>query len=208
MFSNHENTVLNQIHDQLSYSNYDSEKYNKAELMKFIEHITIKRDKVKKDKIIRKGDRVMIDLCQTIKDYYYNPHTKGSNSIKAVLPAIFKTSKFIIDKYSKPIGELNITSKHFNKDKVWISLDENNKVIDPYKSLPKTHADHDNSFELIGEIEEINNGGAALTAYGRTQYIDMDEQERNEIKEALLKYCELDTLAMVMIFEHFKEDLI
>ena len=208
MFSNHENTVLNQIHDQLSYSNYDSEKYNKAELMKFIENITIKRDKVKKDKIIRKGDRVMIDLCQTIKDYYYNPHTKGSNSIKAVLPAIFKTSKFIIDKYSKPIGELNITSKHFNKDKVWISLDENNKVIDPYKSLPKTHADHDNSFELIGEIEEINNGGAALTAYGRTQYIDMDEQERNEIKEALLKYCELDTLAMVMIFEHFKEDLI
>ena len=127
MFSNHENTVLNQIYDQLSYSSYEDEKYNKAELMKFIEHITILRDK---DKIIRKGDRVMIDMCQTIKDYYYNPFTKGSNSIKAVLPAIFKTSKFIIDKYSKPIGELNITSKHFNKDKVWISFDENNKIID------------------------------------------------------------------------------
>ena len=205
MFSNHENTVLNQIYDQLSYSSYESEKYNKAELIKFIEHITILRDK---DKIIRKGDRVMIDMCQTIKDYYYNPFTKGSNSIKAVLPAIFNTSKFIIDKYSKPIWELNITSRHFNKDKVWISFDKNNKVIDPYKSLPKTHADHDNSFELIGEIDEINNGGAALTAYGRTQYTDMNEQERNEIKESLLKYCELDTLAMVMIYEHFREELV
>ena len=40
--------------------------------------------------------------------------------------------------------------------KVWIKLDENNKVLDPYKSLPKPHADHDDSFELIGEIDEIN----------------------------------------------------
>ena len=205
MFSNHENTVLNQIHVQLSYSNYESNKYNKSELMKFIEHITVLRDKVKNDKIIRKGDRVMIDMCQTIKDFYYNPHTKGSNSIKAVLPAIFRSSEYVINKYSQPNGQLNMTSKHFKDDKIWIALDENKKVIDPYKSLPKPHADHDDSFELIGEIDEINNGGAALTAYGRTQYTNMDEKERNDIREALLKYCELDTLAMVMIYEHFNE---
>jgi len=36
----------------------------------------------------------------------------------------------------------------------------------------------------------------------------MNEQERKEIKESLLKYCELDTLAMVMIYEHFKEELV
>lgn len=202
MFSNHENTVLNQIHTQLSYSNYQSNKYDKAELMKFIKNITVLRDK---DKIIHKGDRAMIDMCQTIKDFYYNPHTKGSNSIKAVLPAIFRSSEYVINKYSQPNSQLNLTSKHFSEDKVWIVLDENKKVIDPYKSLPKPHADHDDSFELIGEIDEINNGGAALTAYGRTQYTDMDEQERNEIREALLRYCELDTLAMVMIYEHFKE---
>ena len=205
MFSNHENTVLNQIHTQLSYSNYESNKYDKAELMNFIEHITVLRDKVNKDKIIRKGYRVMIDMCQTIKDFYYNPYTKGSNSIKAVLPAIFRSSEFVINKYSKPNGQINMTSKHFKEDKVWIALDENKKVIDPYKSLPKPHADHNDSFELIGEIDEINNGGAALTAYGRTQYTDMNELERNDIREALLKYCELDTLAMVMIYEHFRE---
>ncbi len=205
MFSNHENTVLNQIHEQLCYSNFESDKFNKAELINFIESITILRDEVNKNKIIRKGERVMIDLCQTVKDYYYNPYTNGSNSIKDVLPSIFKTSKFIIEKYSKPLGEINITSKHFDKTKVWIEVDDNQKVIDPYKSLPKPHEDFDNTYQLIGEIEEINNGGAALTAYGKTQYTDMDEKERNDIKEALLRYCELDTLAMVIIYEHLKE---
>ena len=59
-----------------------------------------------------------------------------------------------------------------------------------------------------GEIENIANGGAALTAYSQLQYSDMQKSEIEELTKALLKYCELDTLAMVMIFEHFKEDLI
>ncbi len=37
------------------------------------------------------------------------------------------------------------------------------------------------------------------------QYMDMPQLEFDNIKKALLKYCELDTLAMVMFFEHLKE---
>jgi hypothetical protein len=33
----------------------------------------------------------------------------------------------------------------------------------------------------------------------------MDDKERDEIKNALLRYCELDTLAMVIVYEHLKE---
>lgn len=33
----------------------------------------------------------------------------------------------------------------------------------------------------------------------------MSLKEIEELTSALLKYCELDTLAMVMVFEHFKE---
>lgn len=33
----------------------------------------------------------------------------------------------------------------------------------------------------------------------------MTEIELREITTGLLKYCELDTLAMVMIYEHLKE---
>lgn len=33
----------------------------------------------------------------------------------------------------------------------------------------------------------------------------MSDYERQEIRKALLKYCELDTLAMVMIYEGLKD---
>jgi hypothetical protein len=146
----------------------------------------------------------MIDLCKVIKDYYYNPFTKGSNSIKQVLPAVFESSPFIRDKYSKPIGKINLNSLNFDKDKVWLKIIDG-VVEDPYKSLPRVFDEWNDDFETISEIEDINNGGAALTAYGKLQYTDMSNEERLQIKDALLRYCELDTLAMVMIFEHLKE---
>jgi hypothetical protein len=34
------------------------------------------------------------------------------------------------------------------------------------------------------------------------QFVDMSTHERDTITTSLLKYCELDTLAMVMIYEH------
>lgn len=57
----------------------------------------------------------------------------------------------------------------------------------------------------VSEIDGIADGGMALTAYAKLQYQDMTDKERGEITGGLLKYCELDTLAMVMIYEHFKE---
>jgi len=33
----------------------------------------------------------------------------------------------------------------------------------------------------------------------------MSDYERGEIRKALLKYCELDTMAMVMIYEGWKD---
>ena len=44
-----------------------------------------------------------------------------------------------------------------------------------------------------------------MTTYAKMQYTDMDKAEIDELSNALLKYCELDTLAMVMVYEHFKE---
>ena len=56
----------------------------------------------------------------------------------------------------------------------------------------------------LSNIDNIDDGGAALTAYGKIQYTDMTEKEREDISDALKRYCELDTLAMVMIYEHLK----
>ncbi len=42
-------------------------------------------------------------------------------------------------------------------------------------------------------------------AGARMQFEEMSPYEREEIRKALLKYCELDTMAMIMIYEHFLE---
>ena len=55
---------------------------------------------------LKQGTRDMVDLCKVVVKYYYNPHTFGSNSIKKVLPAVLKSSQFVQEKYSKPIGAL------------------------------------------------------------------------------------------------------
>jgi hypothetical protein len=44
-----------------------------------------------------------------------------------------------------------------------------------------------------------------MTAYAMLQFTEMSDYERNEIKKALLKYCELDTFAMVMIYKGWKD---
>ena len=72
--------------------------------------------------------------------------------------------------------------------------------------LPKVfkNVTQDEIENILSDIDNIDDGGAALAAYGKIQYTDMSERERQEISEALKRYCELDTLAMVMIYEHLK----
>ena len=84
--------------------------------------------------------------------------------------------------------------------------DKSGELISPYDLLPKVYegANQEEIQQYLSDIEDLNDGGAALTAYGKIQYTDMTNEERNQIKKALLKYCELDTLAMVMIMEHLQ----
>ena len=65
--------------------------------------------------------------------------------------------------------------------------------------------DKDSLDNAVTDIEGISDGGAALTAYGKLQFEEVSEEERMAIRDGLLRYCELDTLAMVMIYECFRE---
>ena len=197
-FATHENSILNAIKDQLNDSDYPK----KDELISFIKTITTPRSK-DLDHWITK--RPMVDLRLIILDYYYNPLTKGSNSIKAVLPAILNTCDFLKNKYSKPISEINLTSINFDEKHLWIQI-KDQKVINPYKLLPPifTEFGKEELEHFISGLDTISDGGAALTAYSKLQFVDMSIKERDSIKKSLFKYCELDTLAMVMIYEHLK----
>ena len=51
--------------------------------------------------------------------------------------------------------------------------------------------------------ERCQNGGHAMTIFPRIQFMDPDEAAAS--REALLRYCELDTWAMVKVWEKLKE---
>ena len=200
-FAAHENSILNAIINQLS----ESLEPDRDELIAFLKNITCS---TRNSADYWEGDRAMVDLNRVVKDYYYNPLTRGSNSIKAVLPAALHSSDYLKKKYSQPIGNIKLTSKNFPGDFVWI--DNVSDVANPYKMLPPLFGNwNDDEIQgILSELDGIADGGAAMTAYAKLQYVDMSDGERAEITQGLLKYCELDTLAMVMIYEHFRFDLL
>ena len=54
---------------------------------------------------------------------------------------------------------------------------------------------------------QVNNGGAALWAYSLLQFKLQKPEEKKALLEALYRYCELDTLSMVFIWEYFNSEV-
>ncbi len=189
MWSNHENTILTAISRQLQEASDPPSDLN--DLISFLGSLT------------KGGEREMIDLCKISEKVFFHPDTNGSNSIKKVLPAILKTSKRLQSLYGSPTyGAPNgIASKNFSDPNGFVWLDKDSR--DPYTKL-KTLA-KDLLPEGASEDSVIAEGGAAATAYSRLQFEKLSDQERSRIKSALLRYCELDTLAMVMVVQAWKE---
>ncbi|ELS05413.1 protein of unknown function(DUF2779) [Xenococcus sp. PCC 7305] len=198
-YSHHENTYLNHIYKQLEAE--PSPPKDHQELKDFIKSIS-KSSRNRNQKDSWEGERNMIDLLEWVKSYYYDPYTKGSNSIKQVLPAILNSSAYLQRRYSqKNYGKNNEIQGSNFQDFQWVQR-INNQIQDPYKLLPKLFLDvSDKDMVLLTQENELNNGTAALTAYARMQFTQMSNSERNMLETGLLQYCELDTLAMVMIFE-------
>jgi hypothetical protein len=195
MWHHHENTILRAIATQLKDDS--NPPTDKDELIAFLEGL------------IKGGNRAMVDLCALAKKAYFHPDTKGSSSIKKVLPSVLKTSDFLRAKYSHPIyGAANgIPSKNYKDFTWWRS--QNGVVLEPYDLLKDAAASMlgEDIDDLDDENVDIAEGGAAAAAFTRLQYESLDEKTRSEIKAALLRYCELDTLAMVMIVEAWRAEV-
>ena len=201
-YADHENNFLNLILRQLEDATDQVDDYK--DLIEFIYSITHSTQESHKQWV---GNRDMVDMLKLVKQYYYDPAMKGSNSLKVVLPAVLNGSKYLQDKYRKPIysTEEGIPSRNFPARWTWVEI-KDRKVIDPYKKLPKLFEDvTDKDMETLSNEDELANGGAAMTAYARMQFEEISETKRNVLREALLRYCELDTFAMVMLFEAWKD---
>ena len=195
MWSHHERTILNKIIEQLEDA--DRPTTNAEALVNFLKSLTTNG-----------SQREMYDLCKLSEHAFFHVLTKGRSSIKKVLPAVMSSSKYLREKYSQPIyGNLNgIPSMNYTDTAWWID-NGHGAPTDPYQLLK------DSAKNLIGEDLssndadddlEIAEGGAAATAYSRLQFEEMNSTTRKNIENALLRYCELDTLAMVMIVEAWK----
>jgi hypothetical protein len=201
-YAAHENTVLCQIHEQLRQSNErDAQK-----LMDWIKTVTISGSSSKEK---WSGSRSMVDMCDLVKRYYFHPSMKGSNSIKKVLPAILNASDAIQEKYSKSIYGAKDGIKSLNFiNWTWIERCADGSVRDPYEKLPSIYKDITrNEMDFLFGDDELADGGAAMITYAMMQFTEMGDTERAALSQALLRYCELDTLAMVMLYEYWADTL-
>jgi len=187
MYHHYEKTTLNDVKTRL----LDSGELDKEVLIGWIDTL------VSKD-----SPRYLIDQQRLVLKYYYSVHMGGSNSIKDVLPAVLNESEELKQIYTNPYSGLSL------KDKVLYQTDGHGKAINPYKLLdPVGFGIPDEGDEVELELESgetISEGGTAMMAWARMQFDDVPEEERENVFEALLRYCELDTLAMVMIYQHWK----
>ncbi len=116
---------------------------------------------------------------------------KGSHSIKKVLPVVWKNPAI---------------QKLFPK----YALDQNGQPVkSPYDALPALtlQDSKDNALDLskLDELDIVKNGPGAMLAYEHVRYglAAGDQAARRSIRRQLMRYCELDTAAMVMVWKHW-----
>lgn len=205
-YADHENTVLNHIITQLETKSEDV--VDSDSLVEFAQTLT---NPAKSGRVNSwEPSRPMVDMRKVLSRFYYHPRMGGSESIKYALPAVLNDSEYLRDKYSQPIygAENQIKSLNF-RDHIWVA-EQDGQIANPYDLLladagqlcSEVEPDRWDSYSGKGGIQD---GGAAMTAYLYLQQRGLDEEKRESICNALLRYCELDTLAMVMIYEGWRE---
>jgi hypothetical protein len=206
MWSPHENTTLKQILEELKVSEKENTAPSDApRLIAFIKSLTKRIDDQGREVV---GDRAMYDLCKLAERSFFHPATSGRSTIKEVLPAVLDSSSFLRDRYSQPIygAKDGIPSENF-EDKAWWVIDGEH-AKNPYKQLEPVFVGlSDAELEELESSEDmaIAEGGAATAAYTILISEGLSANERSRIEIALKSYCELDTLAMVMIFEAWRD---
>lgn len=128
------------------------------------------------------GDRGrLVDLCQLTEKHYLHPQMRGSTSIKVVVEAIWRTNPALRDRFPE-----------------YVRYDETGRLLSPYKALP-TQSIH-------GAAIAVTEGPSAIRAYRAMVHHTegpCDPTTRDQWKDLLLQYCQLDTAAMVMVWWHW-----
>jgi len=137
-----------------------------------------------------RDDNRILDMNKLAGKFYFHPLMGGRTSIKVVLPSVLQATK------SKEI-------RNWLTEENLLGITENG-ITDPYKLLEKRIIDNTKD-----QVVTVKNGGDAMVAYRDMLYgISKDNPvAKKAYNEALKQYCKLDTLAMVIIWQHWQDML-
>ncbi len=126
----------------------------------------------------------LIDMNKLTQDYYFHPKMVGKTSLKYVLPAIWASNT--------ELHEIPWLKRYVKKS--------GSELLNPYETLPP--------LEIGGVNQTVKEGTGAMTAYQEMLYgaVSGDAEMKGKWRELLRQYCELDTLAMVVVYLHWFED--
>lgn len=163
-YAHHETTILKAIRGQM-----DIRQYRDKDLEFWLDEMS--------------ADDRIVDLQRLTIAHYYHPLMKGSNSIKQVVEAIWKTNSAL--------------HKVFPEYKRMVD----GEILSPYAALP--------ALEIQGKPVTIAEGTGAMRAYEAMMFgIEKDDPSVcTQWRRLLLQYCKLDTAAMVMIWMYWLDKL-
>ncbi len=195
----HERTVLSELRQGVQASS----EADRGELVSFLDSLLA---------VSTTGQGRMFDLGRLVAKQAFFVGTEGRSSIKKVLPAVLAQSAYLQARYGSPeYGGPSMPSLNIKTGFTWVQWNSNG-LRDPYKLLDPMSFDPELR-ELVASAEAaddesgafIANGGAAMLAYAQLQRAELHSETRAAYETQLLRYCELDTLAMVMVYEALRE---
>ena len=158
------------------YNQIIERKHKDPELKEWLEKVV---------KLDKSDIGLFIDMNDITLEHYFHPDMKGKTSIKKTLPAVWNNNSYL---HNIP----------------WLKkylLIKDAQVQSPYETL---------SADGISEAEKndvVKEGTAAMRAYSEMIYGRGKDStaDKEKIKNTLLRYCELDTMAMYIILRHWIE---
>ncbi|MFZ9844111.1 MAG: DUF2779 domain-containing protein [Ilumatobacteraceae bacterium] len=134
--------------------------------------------------------RRVVDLLKISQAHYAHPLMRGSHSIKKVLDAMWSDAPHL---WNDPwFAEYYRTTS-------------DGRVLDPYSTLAKPPLNIDLGDTDESDDEAVTDGVGAMRAYQDMLYGEHknDLSMRDKMRDSLLRYCGLDTAAMVIIWKHW-----
>ncbi|MGH7523080.1 MAG: DUF2779 domain-containing protein [Gemmatimonadales bacterium] len=125
----------------------------------------------------------VVDLHRICVDSFFHPRMRGRTSIKVVLDALWKVDAPMRQRYTE-----------------WMQLPAD-PAVGPYEGLP--------SITIQGRTLDVADGTGAMQAYTAMLYgaERHDAELRDAWRALLLRYCRLDTMAMVLIWDYWRRNL-